>query len=72
MTKTEYYTRFINIWEVSATRNAAHVAIQEKLDPDLSYKQMMNKVHYVEAQGILLKKLPRDTVDWNHLRNTFS
>ena len=72
VTKTEYYKTFIKIWQGATHRQGAYAAIREQLDPELSYKRMMHKIHYVEGQGISLKELERDIVDWDHLRKTFS
>ena len=71
MTSTEYYTRFISIWQRANTRQEAFRAIQETLDPEITYKQLLNKVDYARRKGVPLKKLHRDVVDWNTLRTRF-
>tara|TARA_Y100000296_G_scaffold42485_1_gene48907 strand:+ start:771 stop:1007 length:237 start_codon:yes stop_codon:yes gene_type:complete len=71
MTNTEYYTRFISIWERSNSRQEAFKTIQERLDPEITYKQVMHKVDYARRKGVPLKKLDRDVVDWSTLRTRF-
>ena len=72
VTKTEYYKTFIKIWQGATHRQGAYAAIREQLDPELSYKRMMQRVKFVERQGVNLKELGRDTIDWDYLRKTFS
>ena len=72
VTRTEYYTTFIKIWQSADNREGAHATMQEQLDPELSYKKMISKYHYVQKRGVILKKLERDIVDWDQMIKTFS
>ena len=66
--QTKYMIDFIKIWQTAANRREAHNRVVTELDPKLTYKQMMSKIHYIrDTRGINLKDVPvlDETVDWS-------
>lgn len=71
MSATEFYRRFIEIWQNSETRQEVLCKVNAQLDPSLTYKQVLNKAKYAQARGIPLKELKYDTANWEQLRSAF-
>ena len=65
--QTKYAIELIKIWNSSTNRREAHNRITDRLDPNLSYAQMMSKIHYIrDSRGITLNDVPHldESVDW--------
>ena len=70
---TDYNVQFVNIWQKSTTRQEAYRLIKENLDPDTTYKKVINRVKYMkEKKGIPLKNLSRDSIDWDAVKSAIS
>ena len=71
MSATEFYSRFIEIWQNSETRQEVVSKVNAQLDPSLTYKQVLGKAKYAKSRGIPLKELQYDTANWSQLRGMF-
>ena len=69
--KTAFAIRLIEIWNASRTRQEAHLAIQNEMDENITYPQMMNKVTYAKRSGVEVKELDWDVTNWSKVRNHF-
>ena len=68
MNNTKYTIKFASIWNTSSTRDEAHEKIVTRLDENMAYKTMMNKVKYMRMRGVEMQDLHRDSVDWEAVR----
>ena len=71
MSATEFYSRFIEIWQNSETRQEVVFKVNAQLDPSLTYKQVLSKAKYAKTRGIPLKELRYETTNWSQLRSMF-
>ena len=69
--KTAFAIRLIEIWNTSKTRQEAHLAIQNEMDENITYPQMMNKVTYAKRSGVAVKELEWDVTNWSKVKNHF-
>jgi len=61
----DYYRRFIEIWQTSASLDEAHHRTIETLDPTLTDKKTMtSRMLYLKCRGVVLKELEPYCIDW--------